>query len=465
MRILIASILLFIINFTAFSQTEKNFEIKKISFDVEPVIEINDCIKWHVDFRELKSTVVFKDHLISMGLYGGMVAIDTNLTQVNKSYSEKLNSDLYTNLTVRHDTLFSEKFNQIYFLNLSDTTWKPYTLNEPVALFDILFEDGKFVFYSISQGEWGTVLFVYDKEIKALRAISYQTDPKCIFFKDGHYYINASLRHGSGSSSFKSIANVKTLPIVSTQQNKKLLLSHFNKLPIVDYPKVNLDAIRKDDLFKNLINIDYGIMVTNTFHVRNREFHFTDYNQWKDQSQSYDKTYITEIDNRELKIVDSINSFSVLRTRNFNDIAIIESKFINKGIYISKGDKLYFLNYKGTPEHDFGTNYSTTKYVKGEVIPNRIYFFRTVENNTFNYTVSPDTAIIAEGARDPKKLYFKVNDVTRNIKLLSSDNILYKACLFKGNTLLYFKNLGNADHKYSLIEIYNMDRFINEYSK
>jgi hypothetical protein len=364
-----------------------------------------------------------------------------------------------------YDTLFAEKFNEIYYLNLTDTTWKAYSLNEPVALFDILFEDEEFVFYSISRGEWGTILFVYDKSENLLRATPYQDDPKCVYFKEGQYYINASLRHGSGSSSFKRISNPKSIPIVSTPQNIQLLISHFNKLPIVDYPPINLKNLEKAKQLENLINIQYGIMVTNTMSIMGRDFHFTDYNQWKEQYQSYDKTYITEIIDKKLNVVDSVNAYRVLRTKTYGSFTIIESKFISNGLYISKGNTIFRIVFKGTPDHDFWSNQSTTKYVNGEVIPNRIDFFRTVENNTFNYTISPDTSIIAVGARDPIKLYFNIKGGTKNLKLLSSDNILYKACAFKGNTLLYFKNLGNQDHKYALLEIYDMQRFINEYTK
>jgi hypothetical protein len=465
MKTFFTSILILGFNLAVISQSAKPFEVVSISFKVEPVIEINDCIKWHVDFRELKSTVLFRNHIISMGLYGGMVAIDSNLTGVNKQYSNKLNSDLYTNLTVRHDTLFAEKFNNIYFLSLIDTTWKAYSLNEPVALFDILFEDEEFVFYSISQGEWGTMLFVYDKSKKLLRATPYQDDPKCVYFKEGQYYINAGLRHGSGSSSFKRISNPKSIAVVSTPQNFRLLITHFNKLPVVDYPPINLENLEYAKQLENVINIEYGIMVNNTTRIMGREFHFTDYNQWKEQSQSYDKTYITEIVDKKLNIVDSINAYRVLRTKTYNQFTIIESKFISNGTYLSKGNSIFRIVFKGTPDHDFWSNRSTTKYVKGVVIPNCIDFFRTVENNTFNYTISSDTSIIAKGAFDPIRLYFNINGESRDLKLLSSDNILSKACTFNGNTLLYFDNLGNQDHKYSLLEIYDMNKFIDEYTK
>ena len=222
MRITFIIGILLLINISSFSQDIKSIKKKEISFEVNSIIEINDCILWHVDFSELKSTVLYKNHFISMGLYGGFVAVDTSLTNVNRQYSKKLNSDLYTNLAVRHDTLFAEKFNKIYFLSDKDTSWIPYQLNEPIALFDILLEDEKYVFYSISQGEFGTILFIYDKEIRKLRVAYYGDDPKCIYFHNDAYYINASLRHGSGSSTFKSLHNIRNLnfhtqPIMNNQ--------------------------------------------------------------------------------------------------------------------------------------------------------------------------------------------------------------------------------------------------------
>ena len=458
--ILIIGILLFI-NISCFSQEIKK---KEISFEVNSTIEINDCIIWHVDFSELKSTVLYKSHFISMGLYGGFVAIDTSLTHVNRQYSKKLNSDLYTNLAVRHDTLFAEKFNKIYYLSDKDTSWISYQLNEPIALFDILFEDEKYVFFSISQGEFGTILFIYDKEIRKLRVASYGDDPKCIYYQDTAYYINASLRHGGGSSSYKSLQNIGKLNIISEDKNSNnplfSLKSHFRRLPVTEYPDINFDPSVAKGILKSVLPIEYGIMVNNSFTIDNKYYHFTDFNGFS-QSLSYDKTYITEVVDKEIKILDTIEPFRVLRTRKYNIFTIMESYFLDDGYYMSNNDSLYHIKFTELPANNSESNYNTDQ----SKICEETLIWKPNFKRKFSCELDSNLTINSFGSNDYRELYFQEGNNKRRILLNSKWNVLNKAFKNKDNWNLNFKNLGNVDHKYGLIEVYDLERFINEYSE
>lgn len=465
--ILIIGILLFI-NISCFSQGIKK---KEISFEVNSTIEINDCIIWHVDFSELKSTVLYKSHFISMGLYGGFVAIDKSLTYVNRQYSKKLNSDLYTNLAVRHDTLFAEKFNKIYYLSDKDTSWISYQLNEPISLFDILFEDEKYVFFSISQGEFGTILFIYDKEIRKLRVASYGDDPKCIYYQDNEYYINASLRHGGGSSTFKSLHNISNLNIISEEKNSGnplfTLQSHFRRLPVTEYPDISFNPSVGKNILKTVLPIEYGIMVNNTFMIDNNNYHFTDFNGFN-QNLSYDKTYITEVVDKKLVIVDSLESFRVLRTKTYGNFTIIESYFIDDGYYMSDKGYLYRIKFLGT--HDYDLEYDNTSVIIDgkpiqDSICNETYIRKPNFKREFLCLLDSNLTINSFGSNQYRELYFQESKNKRRILLNSKWNVLNKAFKHKENIFLYFFNLGNTDHKYGLIEIYDLERFINEYSK
>jgi hypothetical protein len=456
-----------IVNINTYSQNKDLINKQKLTFEVNPVIDINNCIYWHVDFSELKSTVVFKNYVISLGLYGGLVALDTNLTAIDFKYSKKLNSDLFTNIAIRHDTLFSEKFNEIYFLNENDTTWNKYQLNDPVILFDILYEDEKYVFFPISQGEWGSMLFIYDKTIKKLRAVRTGDEAKCVYHQDNVYYINASLPHGGGSSTYFKIKNVEEINIVTKNIST---LPHFRTLPVVEYPKMDNDPSREEDVLISILTIKYGTMVNCSFMNNKNTFHFVNFNggslNFGNQTLSYDKTYITKIVNKKMEIIDSLEEFHAYRTKSFNNFTIIGSYFFNKGYYISHNDSLYFVNFKGSPDYQIEYQ-SKNVTIKGVLINDSIcreeYVYSPEFTRKFSCFLRSDIQINSFGDNTHFELTLTDTKKKKNIMLNSRWNVLNEAFKYNGNNLLYFFNLGNEDHKYGLIEIYNLERFINEY--
>jgi hypothetical protein len=463
MRIIIIFGILLLISNSSFSQNKKLIAKKNISFEVNSTININDCILWHVDLTELKSTVLYKNHIISMGLYGGFVAINSDLKSIDNPFSKKLNSDLFTNLSVRHDTLFAEKFDEIFFLSDKDTSWMPYNLTEPIALFDILLEDEKYVFYSISQGEWGTILFVYDKEIKKLRVASYHDEPKCIYYRENGYYINASLRHGFGSSTFKRLQNIQNLNFISESNKNKSQLSlqsHFLNLPVTDYPDISFDAKVDAGILIDVLPIDYTIMVANSFKINNEYYHFTYFNDIKKPSL-HNKTYITKVVNEKLEIVDSLEIYRVNRTRSFDKYTIIESYFLDDGYYLSYDDTLFYITFYNTSdEHQKNKSKINQTCICEETFINDVNFKRQ-----FTCELDSKTIINSFGSNDHRDLIIKKGNRKRKLLLNSKWNTLSKAFKNNDNWNLYFKNLGNIDHKYGLIEIYNLDRFIKLYSK
>lgn len=399
-----------------------------------------------------------------MGINGGLVAIDTNLSNVNTEYSKKLNSDLYTNLAVRHDTLFAEKYNKIYYLSQIDTTWLPYQLNDPVALFDILFEDDNYVFYSISKGEFGTILFVLDKKINKLRVASYENDPQCIYYQDSSYFIVSCLRHGSGTSSYEEVLNVNQLDIISeTKQNEfpfSTLISHFRNLPVSEYPKFKYNYFVKKNSLKTILTIEYGVMLTNAFFINNQIYHFTDYNTFN-QSLSYDKTYITQIVNKNIYVVDSIDSFNALRTRTYDNYTIIEGYSKDGGYYLSNSDSLFYIKFNGTPDYKIKRE-DTTVVINNELADGKIfqetYTYEPHFKRELSFRLDTNLMIHSTGNRY-LELHFLVGNSKRKILLNNRWSILNKAFKHRENWYLYF--LG----KYGLIEIYDLERFINEYSK
>lgn len=471
LRIAVVLGIVFSINVYSFAQEIKPVEKKEILFKVNSIIDVNDCILWHTDFSKLKSTVLYKDHFISMALYGGFIAFNKELTHVNYEYSEKLNSDLYTNLTVRHDTLFAEKFSKIYFLSDKDTSWLPYKLKEPVVLFNILFEDEKYAFFPIARGEFGSILFIYDKVIRKLRVASYYNEPKCVYFDNDNYYISSSPGHFDGTSKFKSLhkIKVKDLNIIEEKQNLKSpllsLQSHFLRLPITKYPNVAFNPNVGVGIFKTILSTKYGTKVHNSFKVNNKEYHFTDFDfadpEGLSKGVSRDKTYITEIVDSELRIVDSIESFPVARTRKSDNYTIIECTFVEEGCYISNTDSLYYVRFIHPDKND----YENFKNNATSHICEETFIYEPNFKRKFSCKLDSNLTINSFGSNFYRQLHFQKDNNKVGVLLNSDWNTLNEAFKINNNWHLNFKNLGNVNHKYGQIEIYNLKRFVREYSR
>ena len=115
--------------FFASKQSKQSTPSDSLSLDViektvtvPNVLPINKCANWYVDFSQLKKTVIYSDNIISMGSYGGFACLDYNSLTLDESFTNKLNSDFFTNIACYNDTLFAEKFNDIFYLSEKDTT-------------------------------------------------------------------------------------------------------------------------------------------------------------------------------------------------------------------------------------------------------------------------------------------------------------------------------------------------------
>ena len=89
----------------AFFASKQSTQSDSLSLDVidktisvPNVLPINKCANWYVDFSQLKKTVIYSDNIISMGSYGGFVCLDYNSLALDESFTNKLNSDFYTNI-------------------------------------------------------------------------------------------------------------------------------------------------------------------------------------------------------------------------------------------------------------------------------------------------------------------------------------------------------------------------------
>lgn len=445
---------------------------ENISFSVNSILDIDDCIKWHVNYSELKNTVLYDEHLVSMGITGGIVAIHSDLSEIDIDLTSKLNKKLFTDLTVRKDTLFAEAFKKIYYFDKILSDWKAYDLNEPVKLFDIIHENEKYVFFPISHGEFGSILFVYDKRLEALRAVSTQYEAKSISEYDKKYYINLSSGHGLGASNYAFIKNIDKIKIVANGED---VLDFFRNIPVREYPPLKRKPSKEKKVFSNIIDWEYGLMVFSSFRNTKKDLiqlyidkriptvkSFEELDSLPDRNH----TYLAKIENEKLVDIDSISLFQIERTANNIDRKIFKGDFFESGYYQLAKDTLTFLNFKFKKEFSLIYGEENKLFVdeKPEI---NVYkdSFRWLNYNDSEYEIrfamSNGNSVEFSSSNKNDEIFEMLLTLRDKKHHLSFEGVVRKlefGFFYRGNYFLYLSG-------YGLLEIYDLDKFIKLYTE
>ena len=457
-----------IIHFVTYGQLAK----ENISYSVNNIIDIDDCIKWHVNYSELKNTVLYDEHLVSMGITGGIIAIHSDLSEIDIDLTSKLNTKLFTDLTVRKDTLFAEAFKKIYYFDKIQSNWKAYNLKESIKLFDIIHENEKYVFFPITQGEFGSTLFIFDKRLKVLRAVNTRYEAKAIHEYDNKYYVNLSLRHGLGASNYASIKNIDRVKIVA---NSKDVLPFFRNIPIREYPPLKKKPSKEKRVFSDIIDWEYGLMVFSAFqntkndqiqlYIDNRIPTVKSFDEL-DSLPDRNYTYLAKIENKKLVDIDSISLFHVARISNRVDRKLFKGEFSESGYYHLAKDTLTFLNFEF--EKEYSLIYGEEKKLFVDDKPEIFVYqdsFRQLDDKSSDYEITFKTST----GNNVEFYSSNKNDEIFEMLLKRNDNIYHLSFeglvrtlefgfFYQGNYFLYLSG-------YGLLEIYDLDKFISLYTK
>jgi hypothetical protein len=445
---------------------------ENISFSVNSILDIDDCIKWHVNYSELKNTVLYDEHLVSMGITGGIVAIHSDLSEIDIDLTSKLNKKLFTDLTVRKDTLFAEAFKKIYYFDKILSNWKTYDLNEPVKLFDIIHENEEYVFFPIGHGEFGSILFIYDKRLEVLRAVSTQYEAKAISEYDKKYYINLSLRHGMGASNYAFIKNIDKIKIVANGED---ILDFFRNVPVREYPPLKKKPSKEKRVFSNIIDWEYGLIVFSSFqntkndqiqlYIDNRIPTVKSFEEL-DSLPDRNHTYLAKIENEKLVDIDSISLFHIARTSNRVDRKLFKGEFFESGYYQLVKDTLTFLNFKY--KNDFRLIYGEENILfvdeKPEINVHKDSLVWLDDNFTeyeIKFAMSNENNVQFKTSNKNNEIFEMILTQRDNKYHLLFEGIVRRlefGFFYRGNYFLYLSG-------YGLLEIYDLDKFIKLYTK
>ncbi|MDT3739909.1 MAG: hypothetical protein RO257_10470 [Candidatus Kapabacteria bacterium] len=291
---------------------------KNISFDTKLVLP--QLTRSHEEFNNILKTVLYNDKLISLTDNGGLICLNADNFKINKGMNKKLNMGYFTNLTLFQDTLIVEKSEKTYYLN-SDFEWVEYTRLFPIKYFDILYDDSNYVFYYTDCGEWGSLLFIYDKKVKITRVL-FCDAPLNVFKTDNSFFINTISLHESIRGAFFTFKNPELIkhtviePSLYYDCNNDNWMDnyHYNCYECVkrvEYEKIH-EHYRKD------LKLWSPPAILSSFIYNDNLYNFV---------MGLDSIYISKIENYEYKTIQSIKKFKPTITRKFGNTVILNEYY------------------------------------------------------------------------------------------------------------------------------------------
>lgn len=458
--------------------SDPNSPFIKIQLDIEVDGEqmLNGCIRRYLDFENLGSSVLYQGRVVSTTSNGGFTVFDCRQLCRDTMMERVMNTDFHKKIGVYHDTLFTEKFEQLYYWEKDQ--WKRYTATLPVNCFEVVAEDSNMTFYCTDGGEFGSMLYVYDERSKDTRVL-YTTGVNSLFRIDSGYFAGLHSNHMMGYSTAMVIRTTKDWMKVSP----RLAASGpamFDRIPAFDSVRQARDTAYRSisgywcrvSQFPNMRTHfldehpapDYtceNLMIDGSFLLGKTIYHFTvgDYHE--------SPSYLTTIRNDTLFLVDSLPAATRHSVRYFGATALASH---TDGFTLIRGDTLLRIRFHTVLPHYHGPHmeyqsYPTDSTAKPE------YRTKIVYNADEDYKPikgKPDAEIHcridAQHRIDFEDTCWSAacipgiwteNGVRRQIAIPDMPS---EILLIQGRPFLWFWSLG-------LMEITDFDRFAREYCR
>ncbi len=192
-----------------------------------------DTCQGFIRYRQISETPVttcyYLNQYISLSSNGIIITLDSNFNLQENFFSRKTNEHDFDKLTTRNDTLFAISQGKYFYLDLSDTLWKPYREFLEFSLFNIIFEDNANIFSSIVIGEGQGMLLIYEKESGITRFfIPYLGIPKQVLPFQNRYLVatqNYSFGGWSNNGATYELKQLQLLPSI----NRDTIIDRINE--------------------------------------------------------------------------------------------------------------------------------------------------------------------------------------------------------------------------------------------
>lgn len=156
-------------------------------------------------------SVVYQNRLISLFDSTGFVCLSVNSLQRDRAYERKLNTKRFDYHWLLNGQLVGLSGTTYYQFNQS-LGWRQYAGPVPMKKQPKLYEDENYIAYSTCRGEFGGVLYFFDKRTGLTHFVE-STCARSVIRQSKGYYILSSLGHMMGSASLIRLGNPSALPV------------------------------------------------------------------------------------------------------------------------------------------------------------------------------------------------------------------------------------------------------------
>ena len=321
-----------------YASTDKEVKFKFVAIDIPKngVLNIQDCSKWYIDFSRIKRALIYKDKVICVGLNGGFACLNSSDLRPDTTLENLMNTDFFTDASVYHDTLFAEKFGTLYFW--TSTKWTEYRHKQSINYFDLLFEDNQYAFYSSCMGEFGSILFVFNKRTHITRA-QFTSCPNSVVSTDSGYFIGTHLYHMAGSSHAYTIRDIEKLKVVP--DSIRLYEGMFDRDRRLAFLRDTTEEL-KSNIQALTFFYPSEIMIVSSFGLNGELYHII---HPREYPQEKGKRFIGTVQNDTLRIVDSLRDCTAEMARQFENTTIVTEGNYGSGFSLIRNDTMFNITF------------------------------------------------------------------------------------------------------------------------
>lgn len=250
-------------------------------------------------------SIFYDNYLIVLNSKNSFYTFHLSCFERDEQYEKKLNKQRFEKAFVISDILYGvDSCNQAY--KFDNITYKWVKQFEELPLFNSepIYENDKYICYSICYGEFGGLVFFYNKNNRRITLIPANCYT-CLMEYDDNYYLITSLSHKDGWSNIICIENPDSLLELPDSLNK------YDKWNIIDSYYPILKNNDKDHPIHEVTS-QWTKIIMSGLRIDNENYYIT--------NMSYDynwETYLTKLVEDSLIIIETPDTiFSRILTSN-----------------------------------------------------------------------------------------------------------------------------------------------------
>ena len=265
-------------------------------------------------------SIFLDNYLIVLNKRDSFYAFNTNRFERDSVFENKLNIKGFKRAFTAFDDLYGiDENNQAFRYERRTAEWiesddLPFSNSTPI------YENDKYICYSICHGEFGGYVFFYNKQTKRTTFVRATCAVSLIEQQSGGFYIASSLSHMVNSSYIKNIEDPDLLSKVP--DTSRHFDNYWDKISLYD-SIILADTTITDSQISDFLRIDENgnviqrpqyvfdtwgdILITAGFKIKGENYFITDYHSVRNAS-FHQETRLTKLHNDSLVVINTADT-------------------------------------------------------------------------------------------------------------------------------------------------------------